>query len=128
MARLKTNCKAVKTYFEEIAKKYSQEDVQRLVSLYNSDNHGRYQTLIEFEVQDCQCLVNTIEDGIAYYVEDMRSQIRVALQETIEESEAYNEDKVCRLYYYLMQRAFDKVFSLGKTFSRFLNYTIEKGE
>lgn len=97
---LKTNSKkAQENIRKEIINTYTADELENFINNYNSYNKDNYNP------------VNSITDFIANYEGEnwsyyqiMREILKECLEETIEEAEKYNNERVAQTFYYLFDK------------------------
>ena len=97
---LKTNSKkAQENIRKEIMNTYTPDELENFINNYNSYNKENFRP------------VNSITDFIANYegenwsyYQTMREILKECLEETIEEAEKYNNERVAQTFYYLFDK------------------------
>lgn len=107
---LKTNNKLVKKYFDEylefILSEYFNDNIDAMVyQFFCSSSDARNKLCTKYKTY--QEAFETISFNYAEcYYDDMRNTLKEALQETEEEANKYNNDKVAEKYNYLLYSAY----------------------
>lgn len=124
---LRTNTKEVKKYFDNYLMKILEDNFEGNIKAMQeqfiasaSDSVGRlYKGFKTYQ----EAFTTISENYGCIYYDDMRSVLKEALQETEEEANKYNNDKVAFTYNYLLFMAYDRAMKKeGLSFSSGFRY------
>ena len=113
---LKTNNTKVMAYFKSIiTQSLEEKDVENAMIQYNDNMNYEYNDKY-LKMGLCQYTIemNGGWGGLTCWYSEMRKDLQMALEETDEEANKYNDEDVARLYYILCERALFKVFNIHK--------------